>query len=184
MINLLATDRKAELSAARTNIIILRYIGILLLAFAFIFGVFYTSYSVLERTMVSSTQLIESNDVKAEVYSETQEQVNALSTQLNEARNILNNEVRFSQVLVQIGQAMPEGIIIGDVTLTNEAFTGKPIEIKAYAKSSNEASQLPSQLLSSPIFSSVTLQGTESSGGVSGYPVVVTVTAVLSKGGM
>lgn len=184
MINLLATNRKAELSAARTNIIILRYMGIVILAFAFIFGVFYTTYQVLQDTMKSSNELIMANDGKAAAYSETQQQVNALDAQLTETRGILNSEIRFSQVLVRIGQAMPAGTVIANITLTNEAFFGTPIEMKAYAKSSAEATQLQSQLQTSPLFSQVTLQSTETSGGTATHPAVVTLSVTLNGAGI
>ena len=183
MINLLANDRKAEIIAARVNVILLRYIGITILAFLFVCGAFYLSRSLLTDTMKSATELIETNDTKAGVYAETEQQVQALSSQLNEARTALDQEVRYSKVLVTIGQLTPAGTILGKVTLNNAAFTGTPVEIKAYAKSATEATLLQTQYQNSPLFSQVILQGTDATGGIDGYPIEVTMTVTLNRAG-
>lgn len=184
MINLLANDRKAEIVAARVNVILLRYIGITLLAFLFVCGAFYISHGLLADTMKSATALIEANDTKAGVYADTEQQVRALSDQLNEAKTTLNQEVRYSKVLVTIGQLTPVGTILGKVTLNSAAFNGTPVEIKAYAKSATEASLLQTQYQNSPLFSQVTLQGTDAAGGIDGYPVEVTMSVTLNKAGV
>jgi len=183
MINLLADDRKSEIAAARANVFILRYIGIILLAIAFSLGALYTSYGVLESTMASADAQIASNDVKADVYSDTQAEVQALSTQLNSARAILDEEIRYSQILVAIGQVMPAGTIVGTLNLTSDNFNGIPATMTVYAASTNSASTLQTQLQSSPVFSSVSLQGTEASGGTSDYPAVITMSVTLNRSG-
>ncbi len=77
MINLLPGERKAEIRAARTNVVVLRYTGILLMAVGFILGSLYVSYALLQSTMASAESQISANDVKADVYSSTKEQVDA-----------------------------------------------------------------------------------------------------------
>lgn len=184
MINLLADARKTNIVAARANTIITRYIAIILLAFAFMFGALYVSHSLLQDTMQSATALIDANDNKAAVYNDTEQQVQALSGQLSEAKGILNQEIRYSQVLVKIGQLMPEGTVLADLSLSTSAFSGGATQLKAYARSATEASALQTQLQSSPLFSQVSLQGTDSSGGIAGYPVVVNLTVGLNRTGI
>lgn len=184
MINLLANGRKSEISAARTNIVIVRYTAIILLAIAFIAGVMAISYSVLQSTMASAEARIAANDTKASVYSTTKQQVDTLSAQLSETKTILNQEVRYSKVLVKIGQLMPKGTVLDSIDLSNAAFNGTPITIKAYARSAAEGSALQSQFQSSPLFSQVTLQGTQTTGGIDGYPVVISLTVSLNRAGI
>lgn len=184
MINLLANERKSEITAARVNVIFMRYIGITLLAFLFICGAFYLSKTLLDDTMKSAASLIETNDVKAGVYADTEQQVQVLSGQLNEAKSVLDQEIRYSKVLVTIGQLMPAGTILGKVTLSNATFAGTPVELKAYAKNASDASLLQSQFQNSPLFSQVTLQGTDASGGIDGYPVEITMSISLNKAGV
>ncbi len=184
MINLLADSRKTDIAAARANLIIARYTAILLLAFAFIGGVLFVSYSILGATMSNAESLIASNDVKADVYSETRQQVEGLSTQLSDARAAFEGEVRYSQVLVKVGQLMPAGTILDSLDLNTAAFNGTPVSIKVYAKSTAEISQAQAQLQGSSLFSQVTLQDTQPTGGIDGYPVVATMTVVFNKAGL
>ncbi len=181
MINLLADNRKNELKAARTNVIIARYIGLIVLAFAFIGGSLYVSYNVLAATMKNANNLVATNDVKADVYKGTKQQVDELSTKLTEAKGVLNQEVRYSELLVKLGQLMPPGTVLGNTTLTNANFSGAPTELKAYAKSTAEASTLQSRFQTSPLFSQVNLKGTETSGGIDGFPVTITMTVIFNR---
>lgn len=183
MINLLANDRKSEIMAARANIVILRYTGIVLLAIMFTASALFVSRSVLSSTMASADSLVATNDIKADVYSDTKQQVDTLSTQLNDAKAILNQEIRYSHVLVKIGQLMPAGTVLDGLELSSASFNGTPIKIKAYARSASEASSLQSQFQGSPLFSQVALQSTETSGGLDGYPVVVLMTIALNRTG-
>lgn len=184
MINLLPDDRKDSIKAARANVLLLRYMAIIGFAFAFIGGAVYISYSLLQSTMASAEQLVESNDIKADIYSETRQEVEELSSKLNDAKAILDQEIRYSQVLVKIGQLTPAGAVLGDLTLDSASFSGTPLEITAYAKSNTEASLLQSQFQSSPMFNSVVLKGTEGDKGIDGYPVLVTLTVTLNRAGI
>lgn len=184
MINLLAGERKDEIRAARVNVILMRYMVIIALAFAFIGAALYVSHSVLTVTMTNAQTLIAANDVKADVYSETKTQVDTLSAKLNDTKTILNQEIRYSQALVKMGQLMPAGTILGDLTLTTASFAGQAVEVKAYAKSTNEAGMLQSNFQSSGLFSQVTLKGTETNQEIDGYPVTVSMSVVLNRVGI
>ncbi|MGV9001466.1 MAG: hypothetical protein ACOH18_00710 [Candidatus Saccharimonadaceae bacterium] len=185
MINLLSNDIKDEYKAARVNVILMRYIGIITLAFLFIGAALYVSYSVLTGTMASATNIIETNDVKADIYSTTSQEVNALSAKLNETKATLNQEVRYSKVLVKLGQLMPKGTVLGDLTLNTASFAGQPVEVKAYAKSTNEAALLQTNFQSAPLFiSHVEIKGTETNQEVDGYPVTISMSIVLNRSGI
>ncbi len=184
MINLLAGSRKDEIKAARVNVILVRYMGIIALAFAFI-GVFmYVSYSILGDTLKTAQTRIASNDVKADIYSDTKQQVDTLSAKLNDTKTTLNQEIRYSLVLVKIGQLMPAGTKLGDLTLSAASFSGEAVEVKAYAKSTTEAGQLQGNFQGSPLFSQVTLKGTETNQELDGYPVTVSMSVVLNRSGI
>ena len=183
MINLLSDQRKDDIRAARANVILVRYSAIILLAILFIAGSLYVSYSLLQVTKRSNEAIISSNDTKADIYAETKQQVDGLSAKLTDASSVLNQEIRYSQVLVKLGQLTPAGTILDKLSLTSANFAGTPAEITAYAKSTNEASTLQSQFQGSPLFSNVTLQGTETQG-IDGYPVTVKMTVTFNKAGI
>ena len=184
MINLLSDERKAEIRAARTNVIIVRYTGIIAMAIVFILSTLYVSYTVLQNTMASAETQISANDVKADIYSETKQQVDTLSAKLAEAKTILDQEIRYSRVLVNIGQQMPSGTVLGDVTLSAASFSGTPVELKAYAKSTTEAGELKTRFQASPLFSQVNLLSTDENAGIDGYPVSVSMTVVFNRAGL
>lgn len=185
MINLLPDDYKSDIQAARANVIITRYIAIISLAFLFMFGALYTSYTVLTVTMTNAEDLIEANDVKADAYSDTQQKVTELSAELNQSKAILDQEIRYSNVLMQLGQTMPAGTVLGNLTLAAENFTGTPLDITVYAATPDQAGQVQSQLQRSPLFTQVTLKSTDDTGqGIAGYPVSVQLSVVFRGAGL
>jgi Tfp pilus assembly protein PilN len=184
MINLLSDERKDELKAARANTILVRYSVITLFAFAFITGALFVSYTVLESTMASAESRISANDVKSDVYVDTKKEVDGLSSKLTAARPLLDQEVRYSQLLVKLGQLMPAGTVLGDLTLTAANFTGEAVELKAYAKSTAEAGTLQTQFQASPLFSQVTPKSIDTDQQVDGYPVTITMTVTFNKAGI
>jgi Tfp pilus assembly protein PilN len=182
MINLLPTDKKAEIKAARTNLILVRYISIILFALVFILGAMYVTHTVLGFTKTSSEEVIESNDLRAGVYSSTKAQVDALSASLAETKVLLDQEFRYSKVFVNIARLMPPGTVFGKLTLDSASFNGTPINTKVYAKTSADAVTLRQNFQSSPMFTNVTFQTiVESGSNIDGYPVSVDLTFTLTK---
>lgn len=184
MMNLLADERKDAIKAARVNVFLVRYIVIILLATGFICGALYVSYAVLGATMKNADSLIADNTDNAEVYKETSQKVAELSAKLDQTKVMLDQEIRFSQVLVSMGQLMPQGTILGDLTLTTSSFNGRPVEIKAYAKSTAEAAVLQRQFQDSSLFSQVTIESTETENEVDGYPVTITLSVIFNRLGV
>lgn len=183
MINLLPKTLKSEIRAARINVVLLRYIAIVLLAAGFIFGLLATSYTVLQQTYASAQVQIEANDTKAEVYANTQQQVQQLSAQLNEAKTILQNETRYSKLLVGIGQLMPEGTILESLPITPEFAAGNPTQLKAFAKRSADAVTIQESFKSSPLISQIAIQSTAETGGTSEYPIVISLSVSINPVG-
>jgi len=182
MINLLPIDKKAEIRAARTNLILVRYIVILLLATAFVLGSMYVTYRVLGITKTNSEVTIASNDLRADVYSSTKSQVDALSASLAETKVLLDQEVRYSKVFVNIARLMPANTVFGKLSLNDSSFNGAPTVTKVYAKTSADAVTLRQNFEKSPMFSGVSFQTiVESGNGIDGYPVSVDITFTLTK---
>lgn len=176
MINLLSTTRKAEVRAARVNVLLLRYIIILILAIVFIVGALYVSYTVLQQTMASADSRIESNEQQGEIYKDTQDQINTLSTRLNDANTALQEQSSYGTLLTTLGQLMPQGTVLDSLVLDAQTLSGTPVDIIAYAESDTKAVAIQQNLQSSPLFTSVSPKGTSPTEGIPGYPVKVTLT--------
>lgn len=185
MINLLSTERKADIRAARTNVILTRYIGIILIAVIFLLSVLYVSHTVLKQTMDSAEARISSNDTKADVYSSTKQQVDALSTKLNDAKVLLDQEVSYAQILTSLGKAMPTGTYLENLTINNDTIAGTtPIELTAYAKTDTEAATIQQSLQASGLFTIVSLSGTSAESTNPQFPVKVTLNATFNRAGL
>lgn len=175
-------EAKKELRAARVNVLLIRYMGVIFAAFAFLVLILFGSYFLLDQTKISSQKLIDANDTKAEVYSSTKEQINSLSTQLAEAKGILDQEVLYSKVLVNIGQQMTPGTIIDKVSLDSASFSGTPLTLTVYAKTTDDAVALRERFQSSPFFSNVNFQTiSDSASNITDYPVSATMTLQLDR---
>ena len=181
MINLMPDAEKKELRAARTNVILARYSVVVVLAFAFLVLLLAGSSLILTQTKTSAEKIIEANKSKADVYSSTKSQVDSLSSSLAETKSILDQEVLYSNVLMNIGQQMPEGTVIDKISLTSASFTGTPLTLKAYAKTNDAAVALRAKFQSSPIFTDVNFESISDNTGISGYPVSVSMTLTITK---
>lgn len=185
MINLLSIEHKSAIRAARVNVILSRYMGIVAIAIVFLMAVLYVSYTVLEQTMATAENRIAANATKAEVYSTTKQQINALSSQLTDANVLLEQGHSYSTVLTTLGKTMPAGTIIQSLKLDETVLTnGKPVELIAYAKTEESAALIQQQLQTSPIFTQVSLVGTDTSAGIAEYPVKVTISVVFNGKGV
>jgi len=173
---------KKEIRAARVNVMLARYILVIIAAFLFLLMLLGGSYVVLMQTKQSADLSIDTNDTKAAVYSTTKAQVDALSASLSETRTILDQEILYSKVLANIGQQLPAGTVIGTLNLTSANFTGTPLTIDAYAKTNDAAVALREKFQSSPYFSNVKLESvSDSSTGISGYPIKVSLSLVMNR---
>lgn len=182
MINLLPTDSKEEIRAARTNLILVRYIVILIAAIAFVLAAMFITHQVLTMTKDNSDKIIQANDVKADVYSTTKAQVDNLSASLAQTKVLFDSENRYSKVFVNIAQQMPEGTIFGKIALSDASFAGTPTATKVYAKTPAQAVLLQQNFQRSPMFRAVRFQAiVESGSGIDGYPVSVDITFNLTK---
>lgn len=182
MINLMPPDLKKELRAARTNVVLLRYLAVIGMSTVFLAFILWGAYFLLGQIQGSAAQLIEANDTKAAVYSDTKVQVDSLSAGLSEAKGILDQEILYSDVLINIAQQMPAGTIIDKIALDATSFNGAPLTLKMYAKTSADAINLRDRFQSSAFFSNVNFQSvSDTSGGIDGYPVSATLTLTLNR---
>lgn len=181
MINLLPGDMKSQISAARVNVVLVRYITVIILAFLFLVLIQAGAYYLLDQSRQSAERLIEANTIKADVYGETKTELENLNSSLSATKPILDQEIFYSKVLVSIAQLMPAGTVIQEMTLTDEAFS-KPLSMKIYAKTTENAVAVRDKFQQSNLFSSVTFETISGSGGIEGYPVSATVSLTLSPG--
>lgn len=163
MINLLPPEDKRLIRAGKANILLVRYCVIsLLLAvplFLLIGGTYFIMHSARET---AQTDIQERTERTAE-YKHIQAEADTFSKNLQTAKSILDDEVKYSRIAVKIAQALPDGITL-DALQLNESSFGTPITLNATGKNYDDALRLKtaferSELFSDPHLQQVTLQG-------------------------
>lgn len=184
MINLLPDEMKKEIVAARHNILLIRYILMSLLAIGSLYMVTSSSEQILSNTKDSAEELIATNTTEAGVYSETKQKVTELSTKLSSARTILDQEVKFSDLITGMAALMPEGTIIKELKLNKENLSS-PTTIIAFGKTTESILEMQTAFRGSMLFSSVEFQTIDQSESeVPGYPVKAPMTVVFNQKGL
>lgn len=182
MINLMPDEEKKELRAARVNVLLLRYMFVIFLACVFLTFILIGSFYLLGLTKQSAQGLINANDTKASVYSDTKTQIDSLSQSLSGAKAMLDQEVLYSNVLVNFAQLMPPGTVIDKITLDSNSFGTAPLTLTVYAKTTADAVALRDRFQGSNLFSNINFQTiSDSSGGIPGYPVSATMTLTVLR---
>lgn len=179
MINLMPYDTKKEIRSARLNVILGRYIIVVLLAFGFLALLLAGSYVVLTQTKESAQRLIDIGGSNSNPNGSTESQVRALNSTLSQAGMTLNQGVSYSDTLINIGQQMPAGTVLDSLTLNAASFGSTPITLKVYAKTTDDITALQQKFQSTPDFENVKVIPDTAS--INGYPVSASVTFIITK---
>lgn len=200
MINLLPNTYKAELRAARTNTLLIRYISILGTAVLLLSALIGGSYAVLSGSQASAQAAMEASDARVSKYSETVASAESLRTDLAAAKSLLDQKISYTKLIYAIADSMPPGVVLTTLDLDPATFSSS-LTINASAKSFESASKLKDKFASrSDIFSNVKLlsmasnstdnpnrtsnTGSETSVSSGDYPVKVSISVVINKGAL
>lgn len=182
MINLLPQETKTQLRAAHTNVLLIKYLGFLGLAVAFLAITCGLSYLLLSSNKAKLEQLEENSQSTVSLFSIAQKQLDTIHTNISNAKGIMDQQITYSDIITSVAAALPTGIIIDKLTIDNGSI-GKPIVITALAKTTDIASQLKDNFAKSPIFSNFVLQGVKNTtSSQSDYPFVVNISVTINKG--
>lgn len=182
MINLLPSEAKAEVSAARTNVTLVKYIVVLLLGVIFLFFISTVVYFVLMNTQASAEKIVTDNTSKSTAYSSVQAQGDSLKSSLAIAKTILDKEVAYTKVITGIAKVMPTGVILDSISLSPTTL-GTPITLQAYAKTTVDALALKDNFQKSSLFSNVTFVSlaNSSSSQAGEYPIAISLSLIINK---
>lgn len=184
MINLLPDNHKSEIRAARTNVILVRYIAILAGAAVLLGGLVGGSYIAISTTKANAEEKEAANNARLAEYQDIRNRADSFRSDLATAKSIYDNSVSFSKLIYKIADTIPRGVVLDNLTL-DPATLGSAVTLNASAKTVSDATRLQDSLTAnSQVFSNVELQSLRSSGGDSEdqYPVKVTVSVVINKG--
>ena len=141
MINLLPPAVKSNFRYARKNSFLLKIavgIGAGVIGIIFVVGaggLFINHYTSSYVSLVSSAN----QQFKANNLSQTETQIKSTSNNLKLVVQVLSREVLFSQLLQQIGKALPSGSVLENLNITGESGG---IDLQAAAVDYQTASQI------------------------------------------
>jgi Tfp pilus assembly protein PilN len=184
VINLLPSDDKRQLQAARTNSLLIRYNILMLAVLVFLGLAIGITYVYLNTVKASSQSVIDGNQARVSSYAPVQNEANQFRSNLATAKEILSREVTYSDVVLDIAALLPPGVVLQNLSLDANTF-GTPTVLIANAKSYSSAIALKNSFQSSSLFSDVhftSITSTTSSDTAGQYPVTVNISVTIKKG--
>jgi Tfp pilus assembly protein PilN len=180
MINLLPQEEKRQLQAARSNTLLIRYNILLLGVVAFMGIAIAVTYVFLNSAQQRAQQTIQENNAKATQYASIQSQAQLFRQHLATAKQILDNEVTYSKVVLDISKLIPSGVVLENLALDSQTF-GTETTLVAMAKNYSSALALKDSFGSSSLFSDVHFQSITAGGSDTTYPVTVNLNITIKK---
>lgn len=180
MINLLPQEEKRQLQAARSNTLLIRYNIFLLGVAAFMILAIAITYVYLSTTQQTAKQTIDTNNAKVTQYAAVQSKANEFRQHLATAKQILDSEVTYSKVILDISRLIPSGVVLENVSLDSQTF-GTETTLIAQAKSYDAALSLKDSFGKSPLFTDVHFQSITSDASDTSYPVTVNLNITIKK---
>jgi Tfp pilus assembly protein PilN len=178
MINLLPPEDKRQLRAARTNTLLARYNIILLAAVAFLGLAIGVVYIYLTTTKAGADATVSENATETAQYAGVVEEANQFRNNLSIAKQILDREITYTNVLLNIAQVMPAGVELESLTLDAETF-GAETTLSASARDYDRALAFKDALQNSPYFSDVHFQTVDDS--QSGdHPLLISINVTIA----
>lgn len=179
MINLLPPNEKRELRAGRTNFLLVRYNIALLVALVFLFAAIGVVFVYLNNTKASAQATIEENKTKVAGYATVQSQATQFRSNLTTAKQILDKEVTYTKVILDIAQILPQGVVLQNLNLDSATF-GTETMLVAQATNYDRALALKAAMEKSPLFSNVHF-ATITAGSEGAYPLTVNMSVTINK---
>lgn len=183
MINLLPDDTKKDIRAARSNVILLRYNFLTLVAIGLLACISALFYYIMHNTQSNAVTTTHDNSALAASYQDVRKNADEYRANLSVASQILKNSTDYTNILMSITKLLPSGVIMENITLNSTDF-GKPTTLSAHAKTFEKATELKQNFEGSPLFTNVHLQNVTDDGDQAtapGYPISVSIVVQVNK---
>jgi Tfp pilus assembly protein PilN len=179
MINLLPPEVKAQTNAARANRLLLRYNVLLLAAVGFLLVSIGIVYVYLGNAKAVAETTIANNTAKAGDYTAAKTEADEFRQNLANARQILDNDVTYTKVILEVAAVLPPGVVLDTLSLDSQTF-GTPTTLSTNVTDYATVLRLKDSLQASTIFTNVSIQ-TISDSGSGSYPLTATFSVTIRK---
>lgn len=181
MINLLSPNDRKQLTAARTNTLLLRYTILLGLVIVVLIVEMAGIYFVLGIDKAANEDIIAENNAKTQSYNATKVAAADFKANLTTAKSILDNQVTYTKLITTIAGLLPSDATLDTLALNPTTF-GTPTQMTIHTKSYQSAIDVKQNLQSSDIFSDVNFQSvTQNTDAQSDHPFTAVYNVTISK---
>lgn len=178
MINLLPTEAKTAIRFARYNTSLMQYGIIAILVVVLIAGVLFFGFTIASADETSLRDSIAQKESDLSELVSVEQEAGDLADKIDTVGKLLEREVRFSEVLQEIGSILPEGAILTSLRLTND--NEEPLRIAALVDTKNNAAVLRQNIEDSERFASADIEGIVVNLDENGEPNGFAVTVIAS----
>lgn len=181
MINLLSTDTKKELRAARLNVTLRSYFIFFIVVAVAVTGAFGVGYWLLINDQARLNESATTFQAEQAKYSKAIAEGKSFSANLAIAKAILANEILFSQFTTNIAKILPNDCALQNLTLATDQFN-KPIVLNIKTTSYDNAIKVKDAFENSPQFENVNITSTSTiDKPLDKYSHLVTLNVSISK---
>lgn len=180
MINLLPPEQKKEIRAARVNHVLIRYIALLVGALVFLGGSLGVTYIFLDTSARNAEAVKAENEARTTGYAQTQAQAAALRNDLSQAKQLFDEELRYSQALLRISQHLPAGTALESLELTPETFS-QATSLSVLITGESAAKALRDSFSGSQYFTNVSLGRLTINNDNATYPYTVELNLTMDR---
>lgn len=157
MINLLPPKRVIDIKVARSNTVLRRYIELILLSMVLLAGAVIVAYYFFAIQKNNVQKTVDLNQEKISKLEPVQKQAEQLSVTVNTISGLLSRNVKFSDMLTQIGGLMPSGSVLTGLQFSIEDVQS-PLVISAQVDNEQKAAVLRNNIASSSLFKSADIK--------------------------
>jgi hypothetical protein len=180
MINLLPYETKRQLKAARTNMVLIRYLLTMLISVIFLGLLILGSYYILSESQKTAENSIIDVQTGNSSYSPSTSKVNDFNKDLRIAKQIFEQQISYSVLLSELAKTLPSGVILESPLVIDRSSINSPLMLKAYSKSSTDE-ELKTSFQNNTIFENYSLQSLNSSSISRDYPYLITFSININK---
>ncbi len=141
MINLLPVEVKRDIKAARLNVVLRRYVLIVIVALVAMMLVCAGAYLILKSSQSSSQSTNTENIEKAKEYDDVKKRGDEYRQNLSVAKQIFDNSTNYTNLIFTIAGLVPKGVIMDSITLSSTSLANQNLFL-AHADSFESANKM------------------------------------------
>lgn len=176
MINLLPYDTKQQIKAARINVMLVRYVIFLIISAGFLALACLATYLFINNAFIFAKTSV-TNTSSSKVQSDAA----VIKTNLANAKNILDQQVSYTQVISAVTSALPSGTKLNSLSINDGSF-GTTTTISVLATKADLATSLKTGFENPKYFSNYKVESTTTSQDPkSKYPFTFNISVTINK---